>query len=272
MTGEHRRISTTLTRRFIIRQQDNGLDVSIAVADQLARKTIANRNQIDVSLDLVLAQQRFRHQLNFLRRLHVKKGDLTIETPRAFQVNVELVRTIRHHQKQDAPAIRRIGHELLDTCDNARRSAAITFAIGIAERTVTFVDDHHHLTNRANDVQDLLEIAFSRAHPLRAEVFQLDRRQATLFRKRLGHESLSGAHWTSEQNSHRHTAGAPFANTVGDNEQVFLDFVHASDNFKPVRRLDKLDQAKTLALEYLALTFRDQPISLFAREFDRTRQ
>src|SRR5215813_4205006 len=272
VTRQHRSITITLTRRFVIRHQNHGFNIGVAVANQLARKTIANRNEIDVGLDLVLAQQRLRHHLDFFRSLHVKKWNLAIETPRAFQVNVELVRSIGHHEKQYAPAIRRVRHELLDPRDDARRSAAISLTIRIAECTIAFVDDHNHLADGANHVQYLFEITFGRADPLRTEVLQLDRREATLFREGFGDESLSRAHWTSKQNAHRHTASAAFANAIGDDEQVFLHLVHAADDFKPGQGFDKLHEAETLTLQDLALSFGNQPISLLAREFDRARQ
>src|SRR4029078_6693782 len=140
-----------------------------------------------------------------------------------------------------------------------RRSATVTFTVRVAESPIAFVNDHDHLPDRPNHIQDLLEIAFSSAHPLRSEVFQLDRREAAFFRKRFGNEGLARAHWTSKQNAHRHATRPAFWNSFGDHEQVFLNFFHAADNFKTVRRFNKLHESETLALEDLALAFRDQP-------------
>src|SRR6185503_13183338 len=267
----HRRVATVLTRRIFIRQQQHSFDVGVAIPNQLGRKILTYRRQVNVSLDLVLAQQRLRHQLDFFRRLHVKKRNLAIETARAFQIDVEFVGTIRHHQEQYAPAIRGVRHELLDTRDDTRRRAAIPFPVSVAKSTIAFVDDHYDLTDSANHVQDLFEIALSRAHPLRTKVLQLDRRQPALFRKRFRNERLSSSHWTGKQNSHRNPTRPAFANAFGNNEQIFLHFVHPSDNFKPVHGLDKLHQPKTLALENLAFAFGDESVSLLARALNGAR-
>jgi len=139
-------------------------------------------------------------------------------------------------------------------CD---RTASTFPGANLGLYSITFVNDHDDLPDCANHVKDLFEISFSRADPLRAKVLQLDRRQSTLFRKCFGNERFAGAHRTSKQNAHRHTTRAPFTNALRDDHQVFLHLFHAADDFKSVRRFDKLDEPETLALQNLALPFRD---------------
>src|SRR5262249_25558437 len=127
----------------------------------------------------------------------------------------------------------------------------------VAKRTVAFVDNHDDLPDSAYHVENLFEIAFGSTNPLRAKVLQLDRRQAALFREGFGDKRLAGAHRTGKQNPHRHATGASFANALRNDHQVFLHFFHAADNFESVRWFDKFNQSKTLALQDLALSFRD---------------
>ena len=135
--------------------------------------------------------------------------DFAVEAAGALEIDVELVGTVRHHQEQNPSAVRRVGHELLDARDDARRRAAVAFAVRVAERAVAFVDDDDHLADGANDVEDLFQIPLRRADPLGAEVLQLDRRQPALFRERLGDEGLSGPHRAGEEDAHRHAGGSP---------------------------------------------------------------
>ena len=77
--------------------------------------------------------------------------------------------------------------------------------------------------------------------------------QPALLRERLGDERLAGAHRAGEEDAHRHAAVLAFADAVGDDEEVLLDFLHAADDFEAVRRLDELHEAEALALQDLAL-------------------
>src|SRR6185436_6799965 len=104
-----------------------------------------------------------------------------------------------------------------------------------------------------DDAEDLLEVAFGRAHPLGAEVLELDGGEAALLGEGLGDEGLAGAHRAGEEHAHRHAGGAPLADALGDQQQVALDLVHAAHHLEAELRLDELDEAEALALEDLAL-------------------
>src|SRR5205085_5739953 len=157
------------------------------------------------------------------------------------------------------------GHELLDPRDHPRRGAAVAFTVGVAERAVAFVDDDHDLADRADDVQNLFEIAFRRADPFRPEVLHLDRRQPALFRERLGDERLARSHRAGEEDSHRHARRLAVADAVRDHVEIFFDFVHSADDFEAVLRLDELDETEAFALEDLALALRDEEIDFAPR-------
>ena len=132
--------------------------------------------------------------------------------------------------------------------------------VGVAEGPVALVDDDHHLADRLEHGQDLLEVALGRANPLRPEVLQLDRRQAAFLGERLRDEGLARAHRAGEQDAHRHAARPAVADVLGDHQEVLLHLLHAADDVEAVFGLDELDEAEALALEDLALAPGDEPV------------
>ncbi|HEV2763903.1 MAG TPA: hypothetical protein VGV38_13055, partial [Pyrinomonadaceae bacterium] len=227
------------------------------------RKLLAYLGEVNPGVYLVLPNLRARHHLDLLRALRIKKRNLSVEAAGALQVNVELVGPVRHHEEEDAAAVRRVGHELLDARDDARRSAAVALAVGVAEGAVALVNDDDDLSDGLDDVQDFFQVALGRAHPLRAKVLELDGRKPALSGEGFGDEGLARAHRAGEQQAHRDAARAPLADVLGDDEQVFLDLLHAAHHVEAVLRLDELDQTEALALKYLALAPGDESVGLF---------
>ena len=176
MFGQHRRIAVRLTRRIVIRHKQDCFDIGVAITDQFAGEALADRREINVSLNLVLAHESAGDELHFFGSLDVKKRNLAVETAGAFEIDIEFVGPVGHHQKEDASAIGRVGHELLDARNDARRSAAVAFAIRAAKRPVTLVNDHDDLPDGPDHVEDFFEIAFGGADPLGTKILQLDRR------------------------------------------------------------------------------------------------
>jgi hypothetical protein len=117
--GDGRR-RPALPGRVVVRHEDDGLDVGVAVAHELRGEAFADAGQLDPRVYPVLAQERLRDLLDLFGRLHVEEGDLPVEAARALEVDVELVGAVRHHEEEYAPAVRSVGHELLDARDDAR--------------------------------------------------------------------------------------------------------------------------------------------------------
>ena len=65
--------------------------------------------------------------------------------------------------------------------------------IALAERLVGFVDEHHAAAERADQPEDLLEIALGGADPAIAEILELDHRHAGFAREAFDQEGLARA-------------------------------------------------------------------------------
>src|ERR1035441_3226952 len=70
--------------------------------------------EVHFGIDVVLLHLRPGHVLDLLGRLRIEERDLAVEAAGALQVHVQLVGAVRHDEEEDAPAIGRVGHELLD--------------------------------------------------------------------------------------------------------------------------------------------------------------
>jgi len=158
--------------------------------------------------------------------------------------------------------VRRVRHELLDAGDHSRRRAAVPLPIRVAERPITFVDDHHHLSDGLDHAQHFLEVPFRRTHPFRAEVLELDRGQPALLGEGLRDERLSCPHRPGEQHAHRHTRDMAALDVRGDEGKVFLDGLHTANDLESMIGLHELDETEALALQDLALAPGDEEIDL----------
>ena len=92
------------------------------------------------------------------------------------------------------------------------RPAVAAARVALAERLVGLVDEHHAAAERADQPEDLLEVAFARADPAIAEILELDHRHAGFAGEALDQEGLAGADRAAQQIAHRQRleiAGAP---------------------------------------------------------------
>ena len=46
--GRHGRVAPALARSIVVGEQDHGLDVGVAVADEPSTRTVADRREVDV--------------------------------------------------------------------------------------------------------------------------------------------------------------------------------------------------------------------------------
>ena len=106
---------------------------------------------------------------HFSDGLRVEKRNLAVEPSGPLEIDIDLVRTVRHQHKQHAPSVRGIAHELFDARNHPARGATVILAL-VAKSAVGLVDDHHDLTDRLDHLEDALEIAFCGTDPLAAEV------------------------------------------------------------------------------------------------------
>src|SRR5262249_55305624 len=159
------------------------------------------------------------------------------------------VGAVGHEDEEDAPAVRRVAHELLETRDDARRRAAVAVAVlAAAEGAVALVDDDDDVADALDDAEDALEVGLGGPHPLRAEVLELDAGEPALLDEGVGDEGLAGAHRAGEEEAHRHAVFSALADVLGDALELALDLLDAADDGEIERRLDELDEPEALAL------------------------
>src|SRR5690606_32278225 len=192
-----------------------------------------------------------------LRLLRIEERDLPIEPTRPLDVDVELVGAVGHQDEEDATAVPRVAHELLDARDRARGGPAVALAVA-PEAAIALVDDDDDLAHRLDDREDALEVRLRRADPLAPEVLELDRGEARLLHEGLGDERLAGPHRPGDQDAHRRAGAVALAHVLGDLEQLLLHLVDAADHREVVIGLDELDEAEALALDDLPLAPEDE--------------
>ena len=188
----------------------------------------------------------------------IEERDLAVETTRALDVDVELVRAVGHQDRQHVAAVVGVGHEVLDPRDDPRRRATVgVAALAAAETAVAFVDDQRDRAHRADDLEHALEVGFGRSHPLRAEILQHHARQSGFLQKRLDDEGLAHAHRPDREQSHRREPAVAGLDGRRDLHQLLLDLVVAADRIQTVARIEEFDQIAAGALDDLALAGAD---------------
>jgi dipeptidyl aminopeptidase/acylaminoacyl peptidase len=189
----------------------------------------------------------------------IEERDLAIEATRALDVDIELVRTIGHQDRQHVAAVVGVGHEVLDPRDDPRRRAAVGLAAALAaaEAAVALVDDQRDGTHRADDLEHAFEVGFGRPHPLRAEILQHHARQPGFLQERLDDEGLADAHRTDREQSHGREPAVAGLDGRRDLHQLLLDLVVTADRIEAVARIEEFDQIAAGALDDLALARAD---------------
>ena len=122
-----------------------------------------------------------------------------------------------------------------------------------AGRLVGLVDEHHHLSERVQHGEDLLEVALGGAQPLVAEVLEHHAGDADLARPAHGEVRLAGADAPGQQVAHGQRLGLAAPEQLGVLAQPGLRLLVPADVVQRTARLDELEEPEALLLDQLAL-------------------
>ena len=154
----------------------------------------------------------------------------------------------------DLPAVLRVAHLLgQHAVDAAREARVAVAAAALARHLVGLVHEDDDLPEGVEDREDLLEVALGGAHPLLAEVLQLDAGDPDLAGQALDEEGLAGADAAGEQVAHRDRHRAPALEEHRVLAQPGLGLDVAGDVVEGAGGLDELQPARRLLLDELLL-------------------
>ena len=183
-----------------------------------------------VQRELQLARNRAEERAHLVGGLRREQRDVDVEAPLPLEIDLEQIGTRRREHPEDAAAVARVAHLLGEhRVDAARQAAVAIAALALARRLIGLVDEHHHLADRLQHREDLLEVRLGGADPAIAEVLEDDARHAELARPALHEEGLAGADSPGNQIPHRQRVQRALAQQRRIVAQPGLDRVAAGE-------------------------------------------
>ena len=242
---------------------------SSASASRMARTRIASRSEperpathllVGHLLEVAhrgLEPELLLHHLEELvvlaHRLRVEERDVLLGAALALEVDGQQVRPGGDQEPDHLAAVAGVGHERGDRGEDPVLGAGVALLLAVAERRVGLVDHHAHRRQRGEDLQDALQVRLGRAHPHRAEVAQLDAREADLGGEALDEEGLGAPHRAADQVAHRHRRRVAAHDGARRAAQALLDRRHPGHHRQVVLGLDVFEQPQPLGLDHFLL-------------------